>query len=51
MLQVCKNTNAPPEKGPDFSSQVSTGLVLKNPEIFFRNRAPLAVGLGEMGGL
>src|SRR5262249_24980089 len=37
MLQVCNNTNAPPENGPDFSSQVSAGLVLNNPEIFSKS--------------
>src|SRR5262249_34838787 len=39
MLQVCRNTNVPPEKWPDLSTQASTGLVLKNSKIFSKSCA------------
>jgi hypothetical protein len=36
MLQVYKNTNAPPEKWPDFSTQALATLGLKEPKFFFQ---------------
>src|SRR5262249_53092250 len=37
MLQVYKNTNAPPENGPDFSTQVSAALGFMNLEFFSKS--------------
>jgi hypothetical protein len=49
MLQVYKNTNAPPEKRPDLSTQAEMDLGFKIPGISFRNRAAPSGALGGMG--